>query len=154
MTNGLIDTFYGGLSDRNGEAMANCYHDAAVFEDPIFGELQARDARDMWRMLCASDTDLQLQYTILEASETEAKVNWIADYTFMATGRSVTNDVTSTWKFRDGLIVDHRDQFGFWKWSSQALGLPGMLLGWSPILKSKARSTARSTLKKFQAKTA
>ena len=43
----------------------------------------------------------------------------------------------------------HRDRFSFWRWSRQALGLPGVLLGWSPSLKRKVRSTAAGNLKKF-----
>ena len=147
----LIDTFYTSLANQNGDAMAACYHDQAVFEDPAFGELNADDARDMWRMLCASGTDLSVRHTILDDSDTSATVNWIADYTFSATGRSVTNDVTANLRFQDGLIVDHRDHFDFWKWSRQALGAPGLLLGWTPILKSKVRATTRSNLDEFQA---
>lgn len=151
MTNTLIDTFYGGLTERDGEAMASCYHDSAVFEDPIFGELDVRDTRDMWRMLCASDTDLRLRYNVAESKEGSATVQWIADYTFTSTGRSVTNEVTASLKFREGAIIDHRDHFSFWKWSHQALGIPGTLLGWTPMLKSKVRSTTRSNLEDFRA---
>ena len=150
----LIDTFYGGLASGDGEAMAACYHDEAVFEDPAFGELGVEDARDMWRMLCASHSDLRLDHTILATTADTAKVNWVARYTFTSTGRAVVNDVTATMKLRDGLIIDHRDAFDFWKWSRQALGLPGLLLGWSPMLKSKVRATTRSTLDAFQAKNA
>lgn len=148
----LIDSFYTALASQDGDAMAACYHDQAVFEDPAFGELEARDARDMWRMLCASGTDLRVQHTILAQAEGSASVNWVAEYTFSATDRSVVNDVTATMKFQDGLIIDHRDHFDFWKWSRQALGIPGLLLGWSPMLKSKVRSTTRSNLDAFQAK--
>ncbi len=154
MNTKLIETLYGGLANRDGEAMASCYHDEAVFEDPVFGELSATDTRDMWRMLCASDTDLSVRHTVLESSASIALVNWIAEYTFTQTGRAVTNDVRATIKFRDGLIIDHRDEFSFWKWSSQALGLPGTLLGWTPMLKSKVRSTTRANLDAFQATSA
>ena len=147
----LINSFYQGLANQDGEAMAACYHQHAVFEDPAFGELGAQDARDMWRMLCSSGTDLQIRHTILDDSESNATVNWVADYTFSTTGRSVTNDVTATLKFQDGLIIDHRDHVNFWKWSRQALGTPGLLLGWSPMLKSKVRATTRRNLDAFQA---
>lgn len=41
-----------------------------------------------------------------------------------------------------GLIATHRDRFNFWRWARQALGAPGVLLGWSPSLKRKVRNTA------------
>ncbi len=151
MHDSLINTFYGALANRDGEVMAGCYHDDAVFEDPAFGELQVADARDMWRMLCASDTDLTLTHKILESGESTAKVNWVAEYTFTATGRKVTNDITANLRFADGLIIDHRDHFNLWKWSAQALGPVGMALGWSPPLKKKVRSTAHKALSKYQA---
>jgi len=151
MSQQLIDAFYGALAARDGEAMAACYHDDALFEDPIFGELNVGDTRDMWRMLCSSDTDLSLTHTVLRASETTASANWIATYTFSATGRPVTNDVTASLQLSDGLIIDHRDDFSFYKWSSQALGLPGTLLGWTPILKGKVRKESHAALAAFQA---
>lgn len=149
MSQQLIDKFYQALAARDGETMAACYHDDAVFEDPIFGELNANDARDMWRMLCSSDTDLSLTHKVLSASDTVGQANWIAKYTFSATGRAVTNDVVASLKLRDGLIIDHRDDFSFYKWSSQALGLPGTLLGWTPILKGKVRKESLATLATF-----
>ena len=78
MIENLIDTFYGGLAARDGDAMVSCYHDDVVFEDPAFGELQAADAKAMWQMLCASDTDLRVRHTILEVGENTAKVNCTA----------------------------------------------------------------------------
>jgi ketosteroid isomerase-like protein len=148
----LVTTFYTALADRDGEAMAHCYSEDIVFEDPAFGVLTGRDAGDMWRMLCSSATDLAVTHTIETIAETTATVNWVANYTFTATGRSVRNDVTATMKFRDGRIIDHRDDFDFWKWSSQALGVPGKFLGWSPFLKAKVQKTTRRSLDAFQAR--
>ncbi|CAN5574536.1 nuclear transport factor 2 family protein [soil metagenome] len=147
----VVDTFYTSLGNRDGEAMAACYHGDVVFEDPAFGELRGRDAGDMWRMLCSRSVDLRVEHQILETTENTARTNWIANYTFTATGRQVRNDVVATMKFVDGKIIDHRDEFNVWKWSSQALGLPGKLFGWSSALKSRVRKTARGNLRAFQA---
>jgi len=59
---------------------------------------------------------------------------WIAKYTFTQTGRPVTNDVRAKMRFRDGLIAEHWDSFSLHSWTRQALGTPGLLLGWSPLL--------------------
>lgn len=152
MTEDLVHAFYEGLAARDAEAMVSCYADDVVFEDPAFGELHGDDAKAMWRMLCSSDTDLSVRHTILESGPTFAKVNWVADYTFTKTGRSVTNDIVADWTIADGLVVDHRDAFSFWAWSAQALGLPGQLLGWTPMMKSKVRATTRSNLDAFRSR--
>lgn len=131
--------------------MVACYATDVVFEDPAFGELRGQDAGDMWAMLCEGGTDMTLEFTVLESTPTLVRTNWIAEYTFSATGNFVRNDVQATMKLSDGKIVDHRDEFDMWKWSSQALGLPGRLLGWSPMLRSKVRRTARGGLEQFQA---
>lgn len=146
----VVNTFYSSLASRDGDAMAACYADDIIFEDPAFGELRGNDPGDMWRMLCSSDTDLALEYNILESSEKTVRTNWIATYTFTKTGNKVRNDIEATMTFRDDKIIEHRDTFDMWKWSSQALGLPGKLLGWSPPLQSKVRSTARGQLAEFQ----
>ncbi|MEL6890129.1 MAG: nuclear transport factor 2 family protein [Actinomycetota bacterium] len=151
MLTSIVDSFYTGLAERDGDAMAACYAEEIVFEDPAFGELRGRDVGDMWRMLCSSDTDLRVEHRILESTDSMVRTNWTADYTFTATGNAVHNDIVATMTFRDGKIIEHRDHFDFWKWSSQALGLPGRLFGWAPPLRSKVRSTARGNLAKFQA---
>lgn len=150
----LVSQFYNALAARDGDAMAACYHDDIVFEDPAFGELSGSDPGDMWRMLCSSDTDLAVTHTLGAVTETTASANWVAKYTFTATGRAVTNNVAASMKFRDGKIIDHRDVFDFWEWSSQALGAPGKFLGWTPFLKAKVQKTTRENLDTFQAKQA
>jgi ketosteroid isomerase-like protein len=149
MSNDLVTRFYSNLEAGNGDAMADCYADNIVFEDPAFGELHGQDAGDMWRMLASRGTDLAVDFRIIEAGATAARVNWIATYTF-STGRHVRNDIMATMRIEDGKIVDHRDVFDLWKWSGQALGLPGKLLGWSPPMKAKVRSGALEGLAKFQ----
>ena len=151
MLTSIVDQFYTALGRRDGDAMAACYDDDVVFVDPAFGELRGADACDMWRMLCSSDTDLRIEHHVLESTHNTVRTNWIADYTFSPTGHTVHNDIEAMMTFRNGKIVDHRDSFDMWKWSSQALGLPGRLFGWTPVLRSRVRSTARSNLTKFQA---
>ena len=41
------------------------------------------------------------------------------------------------------------DRFDFWKWSRQALGLPGWLLGWSSALRAKVQARAAGNLARF-----
>jgi hypothetical protein len=41
------------------------------------------------------------------------------------------------------------DKFDFWKWSSQALGPVGFILGWTPMLRKKVQKQARERLAKF-----
>ena len=145
----LVDRFYSAFARADAEAMAACYRDDVVFEDPAFGELHGEDARDMWRMLCGRATDLEIAHTIISASDSEARVNWIADYSF-STGRHVRNDIVATLYVENGLIVDHRDDFDLWKWSRQALGLPGLLLGWSTPFQKRIRTTALRGLHRYQ----
>ncbi len=152
MSRDLANSFYAALAAGDGEKMANLYRPDSVFEDPVFGVLNGIDAGDMWRMLCSGATDLTLNHTIKSSSGDVVVTNWIAEYTFGATKRPVRNEVTATMRFQDGKIVDHRDQFDFWKWSSQALGTPGHLLGWSPFLRARVRKTTAASLASFQSK--
>ncbi len=132
--------------------MASCYADGATFSDPVFPELTAGQAQDMWRMLTARATDLAVELPEARADEEAGSARWIATYSFGDTGRKVENRVRSDFKFdAAGLIVDQHDDFPFWRWSRQALGLPGVALGWSPLLRSKVRSNAAAELARFRA---
>jgi hypothetical protein len=63
----------------------------------------------------------------------------------------VVNDVRARFRFRDGLIVDHRDEFSLTGWTRQALGGPaGMVMGYPP-LNQLLRRRARADLERFRA---
>jgi hypothetical protein len=109
----------------------------------------------MWRMLCAATKDKgsdvwKLRFGQVKADERTGGAHWDAHYRFSATGRIVDNSVDARFEFApDGRIVRHRDSFDFWHWSRQALGTPGLLLGWTPMLRSKIRTKAAGNLRRF-----
>jgi ketosteroid isomerase-like protein len=146
----LIRRFYDAFGRCDGDAMAACYTPDARFDDPVFPGLKGEEPGDMWRMLTARSTDLKIDLEEHEASEETGSAHWIATYTFTQTGRPVVNDVRATFRFRDGLIAEHRDDFSFYRWSKQALGPPGLLLGWTPIIKGATRKKARAGLDQFR----
>ncbi|MDX6588664.1 MAG: hypothetical protein QOI31_3137 [Solirubrobacterales bacterium] len=147
-----IRKLYAGLDSHDGEAMASCYAPDAHFSDPVFPELTGAQAGDMWRMLTSRATDLSVELPEAKADAEAGAANWIATYTFGATGRSVVNNVRSNFSFDDaGLITEQHDDFPFWKWSRQALGPAGITLGWTPMLRSKVRSNAATELARFRA---
>ena len=141
----LITRFYEAFSRRDWAAMAACYHPEVHFSDEAF-DLRGADAGNMWRMLCTSGRDLKLEFSAISADATRGKAHWDARYTFSATGRKVLNRIDASFEFRDGLIVRHIDRFDFWRWSRQALGMPGLPLGWSGFLQKKVRANAATGL--------
>ncbi len=105
----------------------------------------------MWAMLCERGKDLQIEFCDVEADEAAGGAHWDATYTFSTTGRKVHNSIDARFTFRDGRIIRHVDTFDFWRWSRQALGLPGVLLGWSGFLRAKVAGTASRNLARFAA---
>ena len=99
----------------------------------------------MWKMLCERGKDLEVSFSDIEADERSGRAHWDATYTFSAGGNLVRNSIDASFEFEDGQIVSHVDTFDFWKWSRQALGLPGLLLGWSGFLRRKVAATAASS---------
>ena len=147
-----IRRLYDGLDRHDGEAMASCYAAEALFTDPVFPELHGEQAQDMWRMLTSRATDLAVELPDAHADAQAGAARWIATYSFGATGRKVVNRVRSDFRFDDqGRIVEQHDDFPFWTWSRQALGLPGLALGWTPLLRAKVRANAATELARFRA---
>lgn len=147
-----IRRLYDGLDRHDGEAMASCYSPGASFSDPVFPDLTGEQAGDMWRMLTARATDLSVELPEAKADDEAGAARWIATYTFGATGKRVSNRVRSDFRFDEaGQIAEQNDDFPFWRWSRQALGLPGLALGWTPFLRSKVRSNAATELARFRA---
>ena len=146
----LITTFYQAFQRLDAEAMAACYSDDVLFSDPAFGELRGRDAGDMWRMLTTRAKDFSLTFDSVQADERAGSAHWVATYLFSQTGNTVVNDIQARFVFRDGKICEHHDHFDLWRWSRQALGAPGVLLGWSPLIQNKVRQQAFKGLRAFQ----
>ena len=138
--------------------MAHCYADDAVFDDEVFSLRGKREVAGMWRMLCeataAKGRDVwRLGHRDVQADAGQGRAHWDAWYRFSATGRMVHNSIDARFEFNpQGRIAVHRDRFDFWAWSRQALGAPGLLLGWTPMLRAKVRGQARANLDKFLAR--
>ncbi len=148
----LIHDFYTAFQKLDHEGMAACYHPEVQFSDPAFPDLKGWKASAMWHMLCTRAKDFALTYSDVKADDTTGEARWEAKYVFSATGNRVHNKIHARFKFKEGKIVDHRDDFNFHAWAGQALGLPGKLLGWAPFMKSKVQTTANGNLEKFIAK--
>lgn len=146
----IITGFHEAFARRDPQAMGACYHPAARFSDPVFPDLDAAGVRAMWTMLLTSGTDLRTAFTVLDETDTEGHCRWEAWYTFSRTGRPVHNVVASAFRFEDGLIVRQVDTFPFWRWSRQALGTSGLLLGWTPWLHARVQRIAAAGLRRAQ----
>lgn len=150
----IIERFYQAFQRRDAEAMAACYSADVQFSDPVFTHLQGAEAGDMWRMLTSRAQDFSLTYEGVEADDGSGKARWVAAYTFTQTGRRVINHIQAHFEFRDGLICRHVDEFDLWKWSRQALGAKGALLGWAPPVQSAIRVQAAKGLAIYRAQRA
>ncbi len=146
-----IAAFYAAFAELDAERMAALYAPDARFEDPVFA-LEGRERIvGMWRMLCESAASQGRDVWALEASGIKAgdhagRAHWEARYCFSATGRGVHNRIDACFEFRDGLVVRHVDRFDVWRWSRQALGLPGWLFGWSGPMQRALRTRAGARL--------
>ncbi|MFI8337527.1 nuclear transport factor 2 family protein [Pseudomonas taetrolens] len=147
----LITRFYEAFQRLDAEAMSACYTDDVLFSDPAFGELRGQNATDMWRMLTSRAKDFTLTFDQVQADAQRGSAHWVATYEFGQTGAIVINDIQARFVFRDGKICEHHDHFDLWRWSRQALGAKGLLLGWTPLVKNAIRAQAHKGLKAFQA---
>lgn len=145
----VIQKFYNAFAELDYKTMQNSYADNAIFNDPVFGILQGNEIKAMWQMLCMNAKDFSLTFNSVNSDEEYGTCNWTASYTFSKTGRRVVNNIKAHMRFQKDKIIEHTDEFDMYKWSRQALGFPGIFLGWSGYLKNKIRVQARKQLEKF-----
>ncbi len=148
----VVDRLYTAFAARDGDAMAALYAPSGRFSDPVFPALTGAEAGAMWRMLTARADDLRIEHTPPTQQDGHVRTRWQAWYTFSATGRKVHNIIDADIVVEDGQITSHTDHFGFWRWSRQALGVPGLLLGWTPMLQGKVQKQADKGLRQFLAR--
>ena len=149
----IIRQFYESFARNDADAMIACYHDEIEFSDPAFGLLKDADAKNMWRMLVErAKGNIKIEFANVNAAAEKGAADWTADYLFSKTNRQVHNEIHAEFEFKDGKIIRHTDTFDIWKWSKQALGLPGMLLGWSSFMQNKIRQNALQSLRAYSKK--
>lgn len=142
----LIEKFYSAFQQKDVKAMQNCYADNAVFNDAVFNNLNAEQVRAMWAMLIKSGKDMRVEFKNIAGNSNGGTAEWIAYYTFSATGNKVVNRIKASFVIENGKIVKHTDRFSFYRWASQSLGLTGILLGWSSFLRNKISNKAKKNL--------
>ena len=141
----LIEQLYTSLDRHDYDAMARCYAPDATFRDIAFDLRGAADIRAMWRMIASGD--IRAKFDSVQAKDREGGARVIDEYTFGDTGRRVLNVIESHFRFRDGRIIEHRDECDAGAWGKMALGgLAGVLAGRFRFLRSRK---ARKKLQTF-----
>lgn len=150
-TSHLIYDFYRSFSALDAQKMVANYHPDVVFKDPAFGELKGSRARNMWRMLCDSQKgkDFRVKVLSVEADEEFGMALWEARYAFGRSERKVHNKIKAKFKFSDGKIIEHTDHFDLYRWSRQAMGIAGWLIGWSSFFQKSLQKKTNRMLDRF-----
>jgi limonene-1,2-epoxide hydrolase len=146
----LIRRFYEAFQHRDHAVMAACYGPDPRFSDPVFTDLRGAQVAAMWRMLCERGKDLEIEASAIVSNAASGSARWEAHYTFSGTGRHVHNVITASFAFEDGRIARHTDRFDLYRWARQALGIKGVLLGWSPPVQNAIRRQASRSLAAFR----
>ena len=130
----LVERLYIALDRHDAAVMASCYRDDVVtFHDIAFHIVEKSRLRGMWRMICEGESGIRVTIKSITADDREGEARIVDVYRFgrdtskRKEGRPVTNEITSRFRFRDGLIEEHRDWCDARAWASQAMGGPA---GW------------------------
>ncbi len=119
-----ITALYTALSRADAPAMLALYGPNAQFEDPMFGLLDARQLRAMWRMLTRSGQAVAVKISNVQADDTDGSAQIDSQFVFPQTGRTVNNRVKASFRFEAGQIVYHREAYDLHAWIQMALGVP------------------------------
>lgn len=150
----IITKFYEAFAQLDAERMLEWYDNEVTFEDPAFGILKGESAKNMWRMLCESQKgkDFKVKFSEVEIAEDEGKARWEAYYTFGKKERKVHNIINAHFEFKNGKIIKHVDKFNLYRWSKQAMGVSGFLIGWTVFFKKKLQKATNLRLSEFENK--
>ena len=143
----VLQQLYSSLDQHHATAMMDCYHAEATFHDIAF-DLRGKDQiRAMWQMICSGD--IRTTFEVVRVDDRVGVVKLVDEYTFSDTGRRVRNPIESRFRFRDGLIIEHRDCCDARAWADAALGgVSGFLAGRLRFLRAwKARVMLRPFLR-------
>lgn len=147
----LLVNFYTAFANSDTATMCKCYDSSIQFRDPAFGLLKGNDVCQMWKMLLEkSKGKITIELSAVKADDYIGSAQWIATYNFSKTNRKVVNVIQAQFQFKDGLIIKHTDDFDIFKWSKQAFGITGYLVGWTGFFQRKIQEQALLLLKKHK----
>ena len=147
----ILVKFYTAFANADAATMCECYSPIIQFRDPAFGLLKGDDVCQMWKMLIEkSKGNIKIEFSDIKADDYLGSAQWIARYDFSKTNRKLVNIIQSQFQFKEGLIIKQTDEFDIWKWSKQAFGTTGYLLGWTGFFQKKIQQQALSSLKKYK----
>jgi hypothetical protein len=150
MSKNIIEKFYDAFARHDAQTMGTCYHPEAEFHDPAFGLLKGEEIPSMWHMLLErSKGQLRVEASDIRMEGNIGKAQWQATYSFGKAKRKVVNQIEASFEFKDGLFYRHTDRFSMWRWSRQALGLSGWLLGWTPLIRKKVQLQTKGLLRDY-----
>lgn len=149
----IILTFYTALANKDITTMLNCYHPKIVYEDVGFGTQKGKRAECVWRLLLEiGDINTKIVVENIQSGNRSVSAKWNADYVYGSQKRPVHNIITATFRFQEGKIIYHKDNYSLWKWSKQSLGIFGWLFGWSWLFKQIVRKELNKSLTDFMNK--
>jgi len=123
-----IAWLYSAINAGDLAEIAACYDEDAYFEDIAFQRKRKRKIMEMWQYVCHGGTTVEFDTNAISADDWTGSGRWTAKYMFGKTdtrrGRPVVNAVISSFAFRDGLIIEHRDACDPMAWARQALPFP------------------------------
>ncbi|MDH2424099.1 nuclear transport factor 2 family protein [Sphaerisporangium sp. TRM90804] len=146
----LIRRFYDAFAQADTEVMGRCYHPDVSFGDAVLTEVEGRDrVMAMWRMLLDGG-GVEVTARDITADDHSATAHRTMRYVYPPTGRRVVSNADVLFRFEDGLIVRHHDEFDFRRWSTMAYGRPiGLLFAKTPALRRRVREQARRRLDQY-----
>ena len=150
----LIERLFTALDRHDAAAMASCYRDDAVtFHDIAFHIVEKSRLYGMWRMICEGESGIHVTIKSITADDREGEARIVDEYRFGRNtsrhkeGHPVVNEITSRFRFRDGLIEEQFDSCDEREWARQAMGGPvGWVAGRSRLLRALP---ANGKLKRF-----
>lgn len=146
-----LTAFCEAFARKDAGPMRAVYAPDARFSDGAFPDLRGKDIGDMWAMLCEIAQDFSVEFRDVQADDMQGRAHWEARYLFQGK-RRVHNVIEAAFVFRDGQVVQHVDTFDFHRWSKQALGPVGYLLGWSGFLQKQVQAQSAKLLRGWQRK--
>lgn len=135
-----LQRYFDCFTRRDGLGMRTCLHPDVEFQDIGF-HLHGDEVGTMWTMITTPKHPAQVERPIevrvssLSVTGNGGDVTWSCDYLLVPEGGGdplkVHNDVKSSFRFADGLIVwQHDTPLDFWDWFRQVKPTLGRMMDW------------------------
>jgi|GEM_PF-68662 len=148
----VVQKYFEAFQQGDWKTMSKSYAPDATFQDPIFPKgLKGNQIGAAWGDI-TQNIKPKITFSDIKVDGDTVTAKWNAKYQLdlpLFGKNAIDNDITATFKIKDGKIVDHKEHFDLNEYMREATGMGPFSFLMRPVVRPRLRSGALENMNTF-----